>query len=168
MEESLRLLNKIKKEFGEENSAIPSNINKITNYLLLSIENHHYPKGRINPDEYSTEHICPQTLGNGWEHFFNEEDHHDYVHSLGNLTLTAYNSEYSNLSFKEKKMMENGFKEDKLYLNQCICSYHSWTVDSIQQRTAILAEELCEIFSIPANNLPVTDKGNQSILVGGK
>ena len=157
-----------KKEFEIENTQIPSNINKITDYLLLRIENYHYPKGRINPKSYSKEHICPQTLDNGWEHFFNEEDHHDYVHSLGNLTLTAYNSEYSNLSFAEKKNMENGFLDDKLYLSKCICEYTTWTVDSIKQRTNLLAEELCEIFSIPVINLPVEDKINQSILVGGK
>lgn len=141
-----------KDEFESENSQIPSNIGKLTDYLLLSIENAHYPKGRINPKKYSKEHICPQTLDNGWEHFFSPEDHHDYVHSLGNLTLTAYNSEYSNLSFKEKKLMENGFKDDKLYLNKCICSYTTWTVDSIKQRTELLADELCNIFAIPENS----------------
>ena len=157
-----------KKGFEEENGQIPANIGKITDYFLKCIENCHYPKGRINFKSYSIEHICPQTLANDWEHFFSPEDHHDYVHSLGNLTLTAYNSEYSNLSFKEKKMMENGFKDDKLYLNKCICEYTTWTVDSIRQRTELLAKELCEIFKIPANNLSVSNNGNQSILIGGK
>jgi hypothetical protein len=155
-------------DFETENTAIPGNINKITDYLLISIENYHYPKGRINPKVYSKEHICPQTLDNGWEHFFNQDTHHDNVHRLGNLTLTAYNPEYSNLSFEDKKTMENGFLQDKLYLNQCICKYHSWTVDSIQQRTELMAKELCEIFSIPTNNLSVTENVKQSLLVGGK
>ncbi|WP_405286474.1 DUF262 domain-containing protein [Methanobrevibacter sp.] len=157
-----------KEEFEEENSRVPSNINKITDYLLISIENHHYPKGRINPKQYTKEHICPQTLDNGWEHFFTKEDHHDYVHSLGNLTLTAYNSEYSNLPFEDKKTMKNGFEDDKLYLNKCICSYTSWTVDSIKQRTELMAGELCEIFNIPKNTLIDESSTNQSILVGGK
>lgn len=158
-----------KEDFEEENKIIPSNMNELTSYLLLSIENHHYSKGRINLKSLSREHICPQNLNDKWKPFFTEEEHHDYLHSLGNLTLTAYNSEYSDLSFKEKKHMENGFLEDKLYLSKSICEYTTWTVDSIRQRTEKLAEELCEIFSIPANNLTGDKMGvNQSILVGGK
>lgn len=157
-----------KKGFEEENQNLPSNINKITKYLLGCIENHYYPKGRINFEILTLEHVCPQTLDNGWDHFFNPELHHDNVHRLGNLTLTAYNSEYSNLSFEDKKNMSNGFKEDKLYLSKSICNYHTWSVDSIQQRTELLAGELCEIFSIPPNNLRITDNNSQSILSGCK
>ena len=157
-----------KGEFEEENKTALSS--KLTKYLLMSIENYHYPKGRINFRNYSLEHICPQTLDNDWEHFFDEYDHHNFVHSLGNLTLTAYNSEYSNLPFKDKKEMKNGFQDDKLYLNKGICEYTSWTVDSIKQRTESLAKELCEIFEIPTSKLPIDDSNmNQSVLIkGGK
>ena len=101
---------------------------------------------------------------------FNEETHHDNLHRLGNLTFLAkeYNRSIGNNSFEDKKNNPNGFKDDKLHLNKSVISYHNWTVDSIQQRTELMAKELCEIFNIPANNLPVTEKANQSLLVGGK
>ncbi|OAQ02346.1 hypothetical protein A3O11_03630 [Ligilactobacillus aviarius] len=45
-------------------------------------------------------------LGNDYQ-----KVHDKYLHSIGNLTLTGYNSQYSNRSFKEKQTMEKGFKE---------------------------------------------------------
>lgn len=155
-------------EFALINKRIPGNINKITDYLLISIENNHHGAGRINPKHYSKEHICPQTLNEYWGHFFNEEDHREYVHSLGNITLLAksYNSSNGNNSFEDKKNNPKGFKDDKLYLNQSIIGYTSWTVDSIRQRTEILAKELCKIFNIPDTVLVNTP--NQTVLMGGK
>ena len=134
----------------------------------MSIENSHYPKGRINPEAYSLEHIAPQTQTEEWKHVIAEDDHHSYVHSLGNLTLTAYNSEYSNKSFDVKKNCENGFKEDKLHLNKWLCDKTTWTVDHIKQRTDSLAEELCEVFKLPETNILLNEKSEQTVLMSAK
>lgn len=158
-----------KDEFEMENKQIPSNINKITDYLLFSIENNHHGAGRINPEHYSKDHICPQTLNEYWSHFFTKEQHHDYVHMLGNITPIAkeYNSSMGNDSFDDKKNNPKGYKDDKLYLNQSIISYTNWTVDSIKHRTSILAKELCAIFRIPASS-EYENKLDQSVLMEGK
>ncbi len=84
-------------------------------YLLRRLENH----GRrevVPVDEYTIEHIMPQAidkspawqdeLGPDWE-----QVHSTWLHRLGNLTLTGYNSEYSNRTFAEKQAIEGGFRE---------------------------------------------------------
>ncbi len=63
-------------------------------------------KERVYTHEYTTEHIMPQKLTEEWERDLGEnfqEIHDKYLHTIGNLTLTGYNSEYSNKSFQEKK-----------------------------------------------------------------
>lgn len=157
-----------KDKFELENKDIPSNIDKITDYLLISIENAHHGKGRINLNHYNKDHVLSQDLTEEWGKIFTEEQHHDYVHSLGNLTLIAksYNSSMGNDPFVAKKNNPNGYKDDKLHINKSIIAYEVWSVDSIRQRTELLAEELCKIFKIPADDIVVNK--SQSILVGGK
>ncbi|GHS48536.1 hypothetical protein JP0126_11080 [Helicobacter pylori] len=78
-------------------------------------------KERVCTNEYTIEHIMPQELTEEWERDLGEnfqEIHDKYLHTIGNLTLTGYNSEYSNKSFQEKRDMEKGFKDSPLRLNQ--------------------------------------------------
>ena len=150
-------------EFKTENEVIPSNINSVILYLLLRIENAHYGAGRLSESHYSVEHICPKKLNKKWREFFTDEEHHDYVHNLGNLTLLAkeHNSSAQRKSFEEKKDI---FSNDKLYLGKAICTYDEWNVKSIHSRTISLAEELCDIFRLSDTKIANT----QSLLVGGK
>ncbi|GAA7814999.1 hypothetical protein JP0181_13190 [Helicobacter pylori] len=64
-------------------------------------------KERVYTHEYTTEHIMPQTLTTEeWERDLGEnfqEIHDKYLHTIGNLTLTGYNTEYSNKSFQKNK-----------------------------------------------------------------
>ena len=58
----------------------------------------------------SLEHIMPQSLSPEWEHDLGSDYnniYNKYLSNLGNLTLTGYNSEYSNYPFAKKKSMEN-------------------------------------------------------------
>ncbi|GAA8894700.1 DUF262 and DUF1524 domain-containing protein [Helicobacter pylori] len=78
-------------------------------------------KERVYTHEYTIEHIMPQTLEEEWERDLGEnfqEIHNKYLHTIGNLTLTGYNHEYSNKSFQEKRDMKKGFKDSPLRLNQ--------------------------------------------------
>ena len=82
-------------------------------YWLRRLENHDR-KERVPVDEYTIEHILPQNenlsaqwkaeLGPEWERI-----QETYLHTLGNLTLTGYNSEYSDRPFVEKRDMKGGF-----------------------------------------------------------
>jgi uncharacterized protein with ParB-like and HNH nuclease domain len=83
-------------------------------YWLRRLENHGR-KERVPVDEYTIEHIMPQNrdlppawraeLGPDWERV-----HEAKLHTLGNLTLTGYNSEYSDRPFAQKRDMVGGFK----------------------------------------------------------
>ncbi|GAA7329282.1 hypothetical protein MLS101_10120 [Helicobacter pylori] len=68
---------------------------------------------RVYTREYTTEHIMPQKFTEEWERDLGEnfqEIHNKYLHTIGNLTLTGYNSEYSNKSFQEKQGIERGHR----------------------------------------------------------
>ena len=128
---------------------------KNTFLFLEKLENYYYPKGWININNtYSVEHIMPQkikdtdwtiVLGKHWRKL-----HRKYKGNLGNLTLTAYNSEYSQLLFEEKKTMEHGFNDDPLNLNKkSVVKWNHWNEDSIIQRCKELSEITCEVFSYP-------------------
>lgn len=91
------------------------------NYLLDRLENYQR-KEPVPVDEYTIEHILPQNkdlssewksmLGSDWQSVQNE-----YLHTLGNLTLTGYNSELSDRPFSQKKTIEGGFNHSPIHLN---------------------------------------------------
>lgn len=83
-------------------------------------------------------------LGENWQ-----EIHKKYLHTLGNLTLTGYNSEYSNKPFQEKQNMEGGFKESPLKLNIGLKDLESWNEANIKQRAKDLAKNALKIWTYP-------------------
>ncbi|GAA8704083.1 DUF262 and DUF1524 domain-containing protein [Helicobacter pylori] len=97
-------------------------------------------KERVYTHEYTTEHIMPQTLTEEWERDLGEnfqEIHDKYLHTIGNLTLTGYNSTYSNRSFQEKQGMEKGFKDSPLRLNQGLRDLESFGEKEIKKELMI-------------------------------
>ena len=91
-------------------------------YWLRRMENHGR-KERVPVDEYTIEHILPQnaTLSAKWREALGPEWQRvqkTWLHTLGNLTLTGYNAEYSDRHFIEKRDMSGGFKESPLRLNE--------------------------------------------------
>jgi len=80
------------------------------NYLLNALENYNR-KEYLSIEEYTIEHILPQNpnLSEEWQKMLGEnwkEIQSTYLHTLGNLTLTGYNSELSDISFVDKKSIE--------------------------------------------------------------
>ncbi|GAA6930555.1 hypothetical protein JP0077_07570 [Helicobacter pylori] len=100
-------------------------------------------KEPVNTQECTIEHIMPQELTEEWERDLGEnfkEIHNKYLHTIGNLTLTGYNSEYSNRSFQEKRDMEKGFKQSPLKLNQSLKDLKSFGEEEIKKRANDLAD----------------------------
>ncbi|GAA7791590.1 DUF262 and DUF1524 domain-containing protein [Helicobacter pylori] len=109
-------------------------------------------KERVYTHEYTTEHIMPQTLTEEWERDLGEnfkEIHDKYLHTIGNLTLTGYNPEYSNKSFQEKRDMEKGFKDSPLRLNQGLRDLKSCGEEEIKKRANDLADLALKIWTYP-------------------
>lgn len=123
-------------------------------YWLRRLENHGR-KERIAIDEYTIEHILPQNpkLSAAWRQSLGDEwsrIQEQYLHTLGNLTLTGYNAEYSDRPFADKRDMSGGFKESPLHLNVGLGQLADWNETAIRQRAIRLADRALYIWSMPA------------------
>ena len=140
-------------------------------YWLRRLENHDR-KERVQVDEYTIEHILPQNenLSATWREALGPEWHRvqeTWLHTLGNLTLTGYNTEYSDRPFAEKRDMKGGFKESPIsYLstgqgyecvNEGLGALETWDEDAIQARGERLAARAAEVWSSPSLPAEVLD-----------
>lgn len=122
-------------------------------YLLEKLENHFHPKEPIRAAAYTIEHVMPQTLSDEWKAHLGEKAadiHSRLLHTLGNLTLTGYNSELSCRPFKEKlELAEGGFLSSPLALNRKIREQTRWGEEEILARGAELAEVVLRVWPEP-------------------
>ncbi|WP_231261016.1 DUF262 and DUF1524 domain-containing protein [Helicobacter pylori] len=115
----------------------------------------------VDTQKCTTEHIMPQTLTEEWERDLGEnfkEIHDKYLHTIGNLTLTGYNNEYSNKSFKEKQGMEKGFKNSPLRLNKGLRKLESFGEEEIKKRANDLADLALKIWTYPKLDTETLEK----------
>ncbi|WQV05902.1 DUF262 and DUF1524 domain-containing protein [Helicobacter pylori] len=126
---------------------------KKSKYFLERLENFDPDtKEPVDTQKCDIEHIMPQTLNPKWEGDLGENFeaiHEKYLHTIGNLTLTGYNSEYSNKSFQEKQGMEGGFKDSPLRLNQGLRNLESFGEKEIEKRANDLADWALKIWTYP-------------------
>ncbi len=139
---------------------------KKNRYFFERLENFDR-KERVPTREYTIEHIMPQTLTEDteewkkWKRDLGEnfkEIHNKYLHTIGNLTLTGYNSEYSNKSFQEKQGMEKGFKDSPLRLNQNLRDLESFDEEKIKKRANDLADLALKIWTYPKLDAETLEK----------
>lgn len=122
-------------------------------YWLRRFENHGR-KEHVPVQEYTIEHIMPQNeeLSPQWRADLGEDwktVHEQYLHTLGNLTLTGYNSEYSDRPFAEKRDMPGGFRESPLKMNRGLGECEVWDEPAISKRAAALAKTAADIWLAP-------------------
>ena len=126
-------------------------------YWLRRLENYGR-KERVLVDEYTIEHILPQNenLSSKWREALGAEwqrVQQTWLHTLGNLTLTAYNSDYSDRPFVDKRDMpdapEKGLKQSPLKLNQGLGSLESWNENTIKERAEKLANLAVGVWPAP-------------------
>lgn len=123
------------------------------NYILKKLENHNR-KEVVDVESYTIEHIMPQNpnlseawkkdLGNEWK-----EVQKNYLHTLGNLTLTGYNSELSDKPFLEKRDMEGGFRDSPIRMNRYLADLDTWNETTILERAKELINLAMEIWRYP-------------------
>jgi len=133
---------------------------RIRSYWLRRLENFGR-RERVPVDEYTIEHILPQNenLSPKWREALGEQwqrIQQTWLHTLGNLTLTAYNSDYSDRAFIEKRDMpdapEKGLKQSPLKVNQGLGILEAWNEEAIKTRAAKLAQIGVRVW--PAPSLP--------------
>ncbi|MGL2856823.1 GmrSD restriction endonuclease domain-containing protein [Helicobacter pylori] len=132
-------------------------------YFLERLENFN-TKEPVNTQECTIEHIMPQTLTPKWQRDLGENFqaiHDKYLHTIGNLTLTGYNKEYSNNSFQEKRDMEKGFKQSPLKLNQSLKDLESFGEKEIEKRANDLADWALKIWTYPKLDAETLEKYKQ-------
>ena len=130
-------------------------------YWLRRIENHNR-KERVRVDDYTIEHIMPQNenlsaawkseLGPDWR-----QTHETWLHTLGNLTLTGYNSEYGDRTFNEKRDMPGGFRESPLRVNADLGQLVTWNIEQIKNRANRLASSAIDIWVSPSAPQSIVD-----------
>lgn len=127
--------------------------NALCKYLLAAIENQ--GKEKIETDSLSIEHIMPQNknLSKAWQNMLGEnwEQVHDrYLHTLGNLTLTGYNSELGDKPFDVKKdMLENPETPTHItVLYNDVLDKEEWNEDTITERAKRLTKTILKLFPI--------------------
>lgn len=117
-------------------------------YMLACLENQHHTKDpmAIESGRYTIEHVMPQnalahdewreTLGPNCEDGFEA-----LLNNLGNLTLTAYNSELSDGTFEDKKKrIVGGYDKEYLVISKDIRDAKVWNKTAIAARANRLAK----------------------------
>ena len=138
--------------------------NKI--YIMERLENYSTLEdkdiyGHFDDGTYSIEHIMPQHLTPVWVTSLGEdyeEIHKLWLHRIANLTLTAYNSKYSNSTFEEKKTMKNGFEDSGIRMNTYIAKKDKWTLAELEERNQYLMGRALEIWSAPTSRFKPAEK----------
>ncbi|GAA7244659.1 DUF262 and DUF1524 domain-containing protein [Helicobacter pylori] len=129
-------------------------------YFLERLENFD-TKEPVDTQKCNIEHIMSQTLTPEWQKDLGENFeaiHEKYLHTIGNLTLTGYNSEYSNNSFQEKRDMEKGFKQSSLKLNQSLKDLEPFGEKEIEKRASDLADWALKIWTYPKLDLETLEE----------
>lgn len=126
-------------------------------YLFECLENGRSNDSRdianaLSAGTVSIEHIMPQTMTEAWRRELgpdHEEVHATWLNRIGNLTVTGYNSSYSNASFERKLSMENGFNRSPYRINEFIRNQDRWSAEQISARTNELAAMALDYWKYP-------------------
>lgn len=128
-----------------------------TKTILDTLENYKR-KEYVPTKEYTIEHIMPQTLSDEWKKELGtdwERIHEMYLHTMGNLTLTGYNSEYRNKRFTDKQDCVDkdgnkiGYRHTPIKISSYLTSVSKWGENEILSRAELLAKELIQIWKYP-------------------
>jgi len=131
-------------------------------------------KDSIDFTSMTIEHVLPQTLeGSARAEFAAtlaegqevSATHEDLLHTLGNLTLTNYNTELSNKPFSMKRA--EGLSKTGVLANQAIAANSQWGPEQIVARSEALAWEILKTWKGPDEALlevePIS-KGRSSMM----
>lgn len=135
-------------------------------YIFERLENHGTVEDKdiyhhVDEGVYSIEHVMPQHLTPAWTKELGadyEAIHEIWLHRLANLTLTGYNSKYSNSPFAEKRDMPNGFADSGLRMNTWIAQRSQWTLEELEARNALLVQRALSIWPMPETTFVSEEK----------
>lgn len=128
--------------------------------VLRWLDESYSSKEPVKYDSLTIEHVLPQTLTPAWRRALSDdltgsetlvELHGSLVHTLGNLTLTGYNSTMSNKPFDVKKEQ---LHKSGIAMNQEIALEPRWGGAEIHARASRLARQIAKIWPGPVDAAP--------------
>lgn len=122
---------------------------KIDKYTLFQLEKYSNKEVVHLNGDITVEHIMPQKLTPTWKIDLGkkyEEIHSEFLHTVGNLTLSAHNSELSNKRFDEKKSI---LANSNISISRNLVKYECWNDEIIKQRAEELFETAKLIWNLP-------------------
>ncbi|SDD17280.1 GmrSD restriction endonuclease domain-containing protein [Actinokineospora iranica] len=142
-------------------------------FILRSLEE---AQGRVEIVDFAAskltiEHVMPQTLNDEWSRTIEDECaedegiddlHQSLVHTIGNLTLSAYNAKLSNKGFSEKKKL---LAESGLISNLKIADNERWGKAEIRHRSSMLADLAIQMWPGPGDSVPYQPESRKLALV---
>lgn len=127
--------------------------------------------GMLEDGTLTVEHIMPQTLSPQWRHELGEETddevHAAYVNTIGNLTLTGYNSQYSNNPFADKRDRENGFRDSGIRLSRAVALCDGWGIREIEERRERLRSRFLKLWPMPESTYAPAEVARESRALDG-
>lgn len=124
--------------------------------------------GGLRDGRFSVEHIMPQTLNASWRRALGdgfERVHEEWKDRIANLTITAYNSEYSNRDFAKKRDMENGFADSVFRMNKWVGEQKEWGERELENRQSMLEGRFIELWpSISTSYQPTREVPDEATL----
>lgn len=156
----LRLPNDIEMKNSLETMNFYEGLKRYSKLTLGKIEEHN-TKVAVdfrNP-KITIEHIMPQKIEESWklelgEHY--EDIHKTYLHNIGNLILTEFNSEIGNKPFEYKK---NKLATSSLNYRLDIINKNTWNQQSIIDHRENMINWFLDTFPLP-NHFKKTDNWN--------
>lgn len=150
------------------------------NFLFERMENCDNVEGKwenvvphIKDGSYTIEHIMPQTLTAAWRQQLGadaERIYEEYLHTFANLTLTGYNSSYSNRPFEEKKKGYDykgkhiyGFDESHFSLSNYMKTVDQWTEKELLERQNILLDRFMRLWPMPTTDFKPVEKDTDHV-----
>ena len=122
---------------------------KAARIVLDGIEGHLAGKELIDlgSSKISIEHIMPQTLSHDWrlDNSINEDSHRKYVDTIGNLTLTGFNSELGNMNFSSKRQM---YADSGVAMNREIAKLTKWSIEDVRARSEVIANYAVKLWPL--------------------
>jgi uncharacterized protein with ParB-like and HNH nuclease domain len=126
--------------------------------ILEAIEANFEHHEAVQLDQATVEHVMPQTLSPEWEAMLGATAptiHADWLHTIGNLTLTGYNPELSNKAYSEKRTV---YGLSHFELNRYFANFESWGQPMIADRATALLKFALRIWPRPADTVRDSDE----------
>jgi uncharacterized protein with ParB-like and HNH nuclease domain len=124
---------------------------RVCQIVLERIEEQFGHHESVSVGESTIEHILPQTLSPEWEQLLGENASQvqaEWLHTIGNLTLTGYNPELGNQSFAEKRKI---FAQSHFELNRYFANLNTWGTGQILQRSQDLFKTALGLWPRPVS-----------------